>query len=140
MDLAHESLFVPDACELPTAQRPLRVAEFQDLFASSLYEVRRPAATRLDLVLDADPAVERIARDLAARESECCSFFTFSFSTVAGPGPDGPATRPGEPSSAHVLNAVDVLEMEITVPETYVEVLDGVERLAASSMRSGEPG
>lgn len=76
-----------DACTLPTADRPLRVAEFDDLFASALHEVQPPAPgapqTRLILTGDADlPA--RVQR-LVAAETSCCSFFTF---TVTNLGPE----------------------------------------------------
>jgi hypothetical protein len=65
--------WAPDACTLPTAERPLRVAEFDDIFAS-VVRAERPDPTRLDLVVPR--AVEAAARDLARRESDCCSFFT----------------------------------------------------------------
>lgn len=91
----------PDACTLPTAGMPLRVAEFADLFASSLRGVSRPSPSslRLTFVAGAAPAV----RELTARESECCSFFDF------------------------VLTG-DVLD--VGVPAAQVAVLDGLERLA----------
>ena len=43
------SWVAPEACTLPTAQQPLRVAEFDDLFANSVTWVDRPDATRLVL-------------------------------------------------------------------------------------------
>ncbi|QNE16778.1 hypothetical protein F1D05_01280 [Kribbella qitaiheensis] len=69
--------WVPDACTLPTAEQPLRVAEFDDLFATSLRAVVRTDSA-LELRLDA--AAEETARALTARETDCCSFFTFTFS------------------------------------------------------------
>src|SRR5690606_27892111 len=74
----------PDACTLPTADQPLRVAEFDDLFASSASSVDRPEATRLRLALRADPSVAARAADLAVRESDCCSFFTFALTVTGG--------------------------------------------------------
>ena len=68
--------WAPDACTLPTAERPLRVAEFDDLF-TAVRRSERPLPTRLDLVLPRN--IEATCRDLARRESECCSFFTFEF-------------------------------------------------------------
>ena len=68
--------WAPEACTLPTSERPLRVAEFDDLFGLVLRSERVTEATRLDLCAAAD--VEAAARDLARRESECCSFFTSS--------------------------------------------------------------
>jgi hypothetical protein len=69
--------WIPDACTLPTVEQPLRVAEFGELFATSVRSRQRMSPTRLRLVLD--PAGEARARDLCARESQCCSFFTFTF-------------------------------------------------------------
>lgn len=91
-----------DACTLPTAEQPFRLAEFDDLFTSALQRVDRVAPTRLRLELAA--TAEAKARDLAARESECCSFFTFTF------GADGS----------------DTVRMDIDVPTGRVDVLDGV--------------
>jgi hypothetical protein len=71
--------WAPDACTLPTEERPLRVAEFDDLFAYVLRSDRREP-TYLEIAIPAD--VEAAARDLARRESECCSFFTFHFDSA----------------------------------------------------------
>ena len=77
--------WVPDSCTLPTAERPLRQAEFDALFAETVRDVDRIAPThlRLDLVgpLDLDVRV----RDLAEREAGCCAFFAFTV-TAIGPG------------------------------------------------------
>lgn len=70
--------WVPGSCTLPTAQRPLRAAEFDALFARRLVNVSRPGPLALHLLLTGGPGVEEQVRDLAARESECCSFFTFT--------------------------------------------------------------
>ena len=99
--------WAPDACTLPTTERPLRVAEFDDLFTFVVCAERREPQ-RLDLVLRR--IVETPARDLARRESECCSFFTFDFETV------------GE----------DVV-MRIGVPPEHVAVLDALEARATTS-------
>jgi hypothetical protein len=93
--------WVPNVCTLPTAERPLRIAEFDDVFAVVLRAARR-APSRLDLVLPA--AMEADARDLAQRESRCCSFFGFDF----------------EPTDDGVV-------MRIEVPPAQVEVLDAIE-------------
>ena len=50
------------ACTMPTAERPLRLAEFDALFADAV----RSVAYENDRV-----------RDLAERETACCSFFSF---------------------------------------------------------------
>lgn len=73
--------WIPDGCTLPTVEQPLRVAEFDAVFDSALRSVERQTSTRLRLVLD--PAVEAALRELTARESQCCSFFTFTYSTDA---------------------------------------------------------
>jgi hypothetical protein len=94
--------WVPQACTLPTAERPLRAAEFDALFAGALISLDRSAPTRLRLVLDA--AAEPTARDLAARETECCSFFVFTFNR----GEDGSLT------------------LDVTVPAAQIDVLDAL--------------
>jgi hypothetical protein len=104
--------FVPDACTLPTAERPLRQAEFDDLFAAHLRGIARSSPTRLILALDGDPATEAAARDLTERESECCSFFAF---TITGSGSG-------------------LLDLDVAVPDAHVAVLDGLERLAATAI------
>lgn len=91
--------WVPDACTLPTVKQPIRTTEFDRFFTGSVRDIRRPSPERLELVF-ADDA-EPVARDLAARETSCCSFFTFDF-TATGEGP----------------------VMVVGVPATYVEVLD----------------
>ncbi|MFD6269834.1 hypothetical protein [Nocardia asteroides] len=96
---AHDG-WVPDACTLPTVDRPIRVAEFDLLFAEGARAVRRPAPTRLEVDLSAD--AEAAGRDLAARESQCCSFFAFDFRA------DGSAVVMGvevPPAYTHVLDA-----------------------------------
>jgi hypothetical protein len=98
--------WAPDACTLPTSERPLRVAEFDELFTFVSHAERR-GPQMLDLVLPRD--VETDARDLARRESQCCSFFTFEF----------------EPAGADVV-------MHIGVPPAHVEVLDALETRVAT--------
>lgn len=91
--------WVPDTCTLPTVEQPIRIAEFDRFFVESVHSTTRQSPTRLDLRLAAD--AEAAGRDLAARESSCCSFFTFDFDTTdAG------------------------LVMQIGVPAAYIEVLD----------------
>ncbi|MDQ0945832.1 hypothetical protein [Streptomyces sp. V1I1] len=69
--------WAPDACTLPTEERPLREAEFDALFADALQRVERVEDGRVRLVLDG--AAEEQARGLAQRETGCCWFFTFTF-------------------------------------------------------------
>lgn len=67
---------MPDACTLPTAEQPIRTAEFDRFFTNSVREMRRPGPQRLELVLAGD--AEPLARDPAARESSCWSFFALA--------------------------------------------------------------
>jgi hypothetical protein len=101
-----------DACTLPTAQRPLRVAEFGDLFATAVRGVERPAPQWLRLRLA--PAAEASARELTARESACCAFFDFRFSPAA-----------------------DELLLDVRVPAARTDVLDGLARQAAAHGGAG---
>jgi len=75
-----------DACTLPTAEQPLRVAEFDDFFATFLTAVERSpgAATRARLLLAGDAELGERAQRLAAAETACCSFFTFTVTSLPG--------------------------------------------------------
>lgn len=103
--------WVPEACTLPTAERPTRVAEFDDLFATALRAQQRMTPTRLRLHLD--PAAEGRVRDLTGRETKCCSFFTFTFAHAGG-----------------------VLQLDVAVPASHVDVLDGVAHRAAAAIET----
>ncbi|MGW7465285.1 hypothetical protein ACWGJT_11360 [Streptomyces xantholiticus] len=70
--------WVPDSCTLPTIEQPLRVAEFDALFAERLAGSSRPDRLKLEMVLTGGPGVAEAVRDLVARESGCCSFFTLA--------------------------------------------------------------
>jgi hypothetical protein len=94
--------WVSHECALPTAEQPLRVAEFDAVFATAVGPPRRPAPGRLEVVLAVD--AEPVVRDLVARETACCSFFAF---TVL-PGTDGTA-------------------LAVEVPAAHVEVLDALQ-------------
>ena len=99
--------WTPAACTLPTAEQPLRLAEFDALFATALRRVDRPAPTRLTLTLAAAPGRTEAVRDLAARETACCSFFTFD------------------------LTAGDPLRLDVSVPAAHRSVLDALAARAA---------
>jgi len=79
-----EPSWVPDACTLPTVDRPLRVKEFDGLFREATTEVRRVDAQRARLVLRPDPGIAARAADLSVRETQCCSFFGFTLSATGG--------------------------------------------------------
>ncbi|GAA3347174.1 hypothetical protein GCM10020358_60930 [Amorphoplanes nipponensis] len=76
----------PDACTLPTADQPLRLAEFDDLFATAVRQVDRAGATRARLHLAGRAGLAARVRDLAARETACCSFFRFTATARAATG------------------------------------------------------
>ena len=104
----NDQAWAPDPCTLPTAERPLRLAEFDDLFATAVRGQHRLSATRLRLLLH--PAAEASARELTVREARCCSFFSFA--------PTDGAVR-----------------LDVEVPAAYVEVLDASTRRAAAGTR-----
>ncbi|MEU7897968.1 hypothetical protein AB0B45_34550 [Nonomuraea sp. NPDC049152] len=103
-DIALDLGWAPSACTLPTAEQPLRVAEFDALFADAVQGVARLERTRLrlDLVFSSDNAAQ--AAELAARENGCCSFFTFALTIADGS-----------------------LALEVAVPAEHVEVLDALQ-------------
>jgi thioredoxin len=106
-----------DACTLPTAEQPLREAEFDQLFTAALRGVDRPAPTWLRLTLAAGDGVEATTRDLTARESSCCSFFDFGLTAAEGG-----------------------LTLDVRVPEARVEVLDGLARRAEAARAAAGTG
>ncbi|MCR3750551.1 hypothetical protein [Lentzea californiensis] len=93
--------WAPRSCTLPTAERPLRLAEFDELLAGAARH--RSQKTRLVLELQPRPEVAARAADLAVRETGCCSFFTFEL-TATGGG----------------------LTLAISVPDSRAEVLDAL--------------
>ncbi|QLQ35600.1 hypothetical protein [Micromonospora robiginosa] len=103
--------WAPDACTLPTADRPLRLAEFDGLFHDAVRRIDRVSTRHLRLRLDG--AAEPAARDLIVRESACCSFFTFHLTRAAG----------------------DVLMLDIRVPPARVDVLDALAERATPAPR-----
>ncbi|WP_062357775.1 hypothetical protein [Herbidospora yilanensis] len=111
--MSDQIVWAPSACTLPTAERPLRVAEFDALFAETLQAVRRKSATRLRLELVSAPEHAARAAELAARETGCCSFFTFTV-TVAGGG----------------------LALEVAVPAEHTSVLEALRARAEAAITS----
>lgn len=100
--------WVPPACTLPTAEQPLRLAEFDDLFAHAVRTVARPEPGRLTLRLEPTPEVAATVAGLAVEESGCCSFFTFGLTVADG-----------------------TLELDVSVEAAHTEVLDAIERRAS---------
>src|SRR5689334_7657995 len=71
-----DELMWTSACTLPTVERPVRLAEFDALFADAVRSVRREAG-QLRLHLTGPEGLRERVRDLAERETACCSFFSF---------------------------------------------------------------
>ena len=116
MDLNNDSgtAWVPQACTLPTAQRPLRVAEFDEVFTRAVRGAERAGQSRLRLDLDPAPGVAGRIAELAAAETGCCSFFTFTLTVADGS-----------------------LMLEVTVPPANTGVLDALAaRVAGLSGRA----
>lgn len=105
-----DDLLTTDACTLPTVERPLRLAEFDDLFRESVVGVARAGLSTTLTLRDADGLRERVL-DLTRRESSCCSFFGF---TVGGD---------------------DLVTLQITVPPAYAHILDALTDRAAELSR-----
>jgi hypothetical protein len=99
------------ACTLPSADRPLRVADFDALFAAHLRRVERPTATRARLVMAPGDGVAARVRRLADAESSCCSFFDF-----------------------RVTEHADRVDLDVRVPAAYADVLAGLVSRAASAL------
>src|SRR5437870_571381 len=95
---------VPDACTLPTVERPLRLGEFDDLFAGAVRQVDSAAPTHARMRLTGPAGLEATVRDLTARETACCSFFAFT--VTPEPAEDGEA-----------------LTLDIEVPPQHADVL-----------------
>ena len=95
--------WVPQACTLPTAQRPLRVAEFDALFAEAVTGIDRVEPGRVRIGLDSTPQTAGRAAELMARESGCCSLFTFTLTATGG-----------------------ALSLQVSVADQHVEVLDAL--------------
>ena len=71
------------ACTLHPNEWGGRLDEWHRPFAAHLDGIERPAPTRLRLILAADAGLER-TRELAARETRCCAFMTFTVTPGGG--------------------------------------------------------
>ncbi|TYB48942.1 hypothetical protein [Actinomadura chibensis] len=108
--------WAPEGCALPTVERPLRVAEFDALFAEAVTAVEPAGPGRVRLVLRPDPEVAGRAAELAARETGCCSFFTFTLTATGG-----------------------ALALQAGVDERHTGVLDAL-AARARELSGGDPG
>jgi len=106
--------WAPDACTLPASELPQRAAEFDGLFTDAVRGIERTGPTRLRLDLRPDPQVAGRAAELAAAETGCCSFFTFTLAVAAGR-----------------------LVLDITVPEPQAGTLDLLASHAATASGAG---
>jgi hypothetical protein len=116
-DAGPDETWAPSECTLPTAERPLRAAEFGELFGGAVLAADRPEAGSVRLRLRPDALVAGRAAELAAAETACCSFFTFTL-TVGN----------------------DSLLLDITVPDAQIAVLDALSRRAAAAAAAAGPG
>ena len=107
--------WVPESCTLPTVEQPLRVAEFDDLFATAVGPSERLAPTRLRFHLPAGDEVVSTVRDLVAREAGCCSFFFFD-----------------------VRSSSSGTELEVRVPESQTAVLDAMQQRVEVARAEGD--
>ena len=107
-----DELMSTDACTLPTADRPFRLAEFDALFAASVRSVEWDGNT-VRMHLTGPPDLRARVRDLAERETACCAFFTF---VVDGMAHD--------------------LTLRISVPPEHRDILAGLARRASEMSAS----
>ena len=101
------------SCTLPAARLPRRVAEFDALFADAVRGIERVGPERLRLELQASPQAAGRAAELAAAETQCCSFFTFTLTAAAGS-----------------------LVLDVAVPLAQLTLLDAVADHAATAAAS----
>ncbi len=99
-----------DACTMPTGERPLRLTEFDNLFATAVRSVeRRGTDVRMHLAGGAGLA-DRV-RDLTERETSCCSFFTFA---IDGTDQDVTLDISVPPARQAVLDALTARAQELS--------------------------
>ncbi|MEU8001447.1 hypothetical protein AB0B66_09840 [Catellatospora sp. NPDC049111] len=110
---AADAVWAPQECTLPTAQQPLRMAELDALFTTAIRSAENLGDRHLRLTLAGGPDLETMVRDLAARESDCCSFFTFTTT----------ATAPGE------------VTLDVEVPPAHTDVLSALAERADTMRR-----
>lgn len=107
---------VPDVCALPTAEQPLRVEEFDRLLAAAGGTVERISPEQLRITLPSTPEVAAETASLIVRETQCCSFFTFTLTATAG-----------------------ALDLDVTVPPSQTAVLDALATLNSSGPSATTP-
>ena len=100
---------VSDACTLPTAEQPLRLAEFDGLLSAAGGTAERIGRDQLRVDLPPTPEVAAETASLIVRETECCSFFIFTLTATAG-----------------------ALHLDVTVPTSHTSVLDALTQRATA--------
>ncbi len=103
--------WAPQECTLSPAGRQARAAEFSATFAETVRRVQRPEATHLRLELEPGPASAGRVAELAAAETSCCSFFTFTLTATAGS-----------------------LVLDVAVPTAQITVLDALADRATANL------
>jgi hypothetical protein len=111
MNSSEEQGWAPQECTLSPAGRQARAADFSAMFAETVRRVERPEPTRLRLELEPGPATAGRVAELAAAETSCCSFFTFTLTAAAGS-----------------------LVLDVAVPATQLPVLDVLAERAAANL------
>jgi hypothetical protein len=106
--------WAPESCTLPVAQRPVRAAQFDELFSSAVLQVHRPEPERLELELDPTAEVAASTAALAVRETACCSFFAFTLRAAEGR-----------------------LLLEVAVPSPHIALLDALAAHAVTAVSDG---
>ena len=112
--MAHEESpqeWVPQECTLSPAGREARAAEFSETFAETVIRVERPEQTMLRLELEPGPVSAARIAALAAAETSCCSFFTFTLTASAGS-----------------------LHLDVVVPPAQLPVLDALAERATANL------
>ena len=99
---------------MPTVEQPLRLAEFDDLFGSAVRPAERLNLTDLRIHLPAGAETVSTVRELVARESACCSFFSFDVRSLSGE-----------------------TELAVEVSEAWIAVLDAMAQRAESARTGG---
>jgi hypothetical protein len=102
IELVDMTRMVP-ACTLPTPDQPLRLAEWDALLADAVISAEAIERGRAKATLRTQHDLAARFADLAVRETECCSFFTFTLTATAGG-----------------------LDLEISVPPPQAKVLDAL--------------
>lgn len=106
-------IVVPDARTLPTAERSLRLAEFDALFATAVRDFDMVGPTHARMRLTGPAGLTATVQDLTAGETGCCSFFNFTVTP-----------EPAEGGEALVL--------DVEVPAQYADVLASLAERASA--------